>query len=255
MRSKAFPIFCSPVSHSALFIRHTLHERGKKHQQPQINCEAPRIICSSGRSFRVKWTEIHFRRCKVKVSPLDTCDPWQSFAERRRRHPRQPPHDTSVHASWPNIKVKCMRLEVCNILSTIPEWPTGWKRNRTERNRVRWQKRNEGKLRAEACHARWFLWFQHKPMLVHQSWVAGLHISWWVCACVCVWACFGCHSVATLPATNRRNVRCLLHLTRTFFAHPTNQPPTIHHPLASTLWSVLCNCDHQSVTLDTALKI
>lgn len=140
MRSKAFPIFCSPVSHSALFIRHTLHERGKKHQQPQINCEAPRIICSSGRSFRVKWTEIHFRRCKVKVSPLDTCDPWQSFAERRRRHPRQPPHDTSVHASWPNIKVKCMRLEVC---PDMPGYPNGRQdENETERNGTEFGGRN-----------------------------------------------------------------------------------------------------------------
>jgi len=179
MRYKVFPIFCSPVSHSALFMQHTFQGvRVKKERRPQINWEAPRFIWSSERSYRVERTEIHFMRCKVKLSPLDTWAACIRLAKFCWKEPRARPPGC-LRTECPD---QTLRWNVCawRYATFCLRHPNG-RQDETERN--------EGKLRAGSCHARWFLWFpaSTSPSSSINHGLQGL----------CEWVCagFGFHFV------------------------------------------------------------
>lgn len=224
---------------------------------------------SCERSFQVERTEIHFPslRCKVKVSPGATWAQWILQA-REQEVPKffcrgagagagaenlslAACHAAGCCCSCPNIKVKCMRPQLCNILSTSPERPTRehtgqMKQNGTKGNCGQGHVTHDGfsgapKNTDTHSPAHW----QGQPRThtdVYQSRDAGKPEGEYG---------FGFHFVVTLAATNRRNVRCLLHLTSTFFNHPLSHSPFGTHFRGQTCATAPIN--HES--LETALKI
>lgn len=112
-----------------------------------------------------------------------------------------------------------MRLEVCNVLSTAPRT----NQDETKGNCGQVLVTHDG-LCGSHTHTHTSIHRKDTHTDVNPSWAPGAEGKRILVARP-VWG-FWFHFVVTSPATNRHNVRCLLHLTSSFSAHPerANEP-------------------------------
>lgn len=258
MPCKAFPIFCSPVSRSVLFIQHISVEKttgpANKLRRDEIYGQLRKEFPSGANSNSFSQSAMQSESFSCgHLSAMDTPGQiaggakvflhrgwgcvWAGLGAKTSAWPHATPPGVAAPAQtlrWnvcaPSYATFCLRAPKGQHRSTQDRW------NRTERKEI--VGRGLSRTMVSVVPPKTQI-LTHPPTKdqgqprthtdVYQSRDAGKAEEEYG---------FGFHFAVTLAATNRRNVRCLLHLTSTFFNHPLSRSPL--------LWSGLCNGAHQS---------